>query len=206
MANGDLTETIRRRYNRFARVYDLMDGMMESKKARAWRERLWSLAEGRILEVGVGTGRNLQFYPPGASVTGIDFSPRMLEKARIRAARSGLSVDLRLMDAQAMDFPDASFDTVVATCVFCSVPDPVKGLREVRRVCRPGGKILFLEHMRSEMRVVGRLLDIINPVTVRLTGANVNRRTMDNLRAAGIEVVSVENLWLDILKLIVARP
>lgn len=206
MAGGDLTETIRRRYNRFARVYDLMDGMMESKKARAWRERLWSLAEGRILEVGVGTGRNLQYYSPGATVTGIDFSPRMLEKARAKARQLGISADLRLMDAQAMEFPDASFDAVVATCVFCSVPDPVKGLREVRRVCRPGGKILFLEHMRSEMRVVGRLLDIINPVTVWLTGANVNRRTIDNLRAAGIETVSVENLWLDILKLIVARP
>ena len=178
-----------------------------------WRRQLWTHASGKILEVGTGTGRNQPFYPEGAEVTAIDLSPAMLERARLRLEqlrREGrlraASVDLREMDAQAMEFPDRSFDTVLATCVFCTVPDPVAGMREMRRVCKPDGKILLLEHMRSERRGWGSLLDALDPLTARIVGTHVNRRTMDNLAAAGIRVERVENLMLDILRLIVARP
>ncbi len=198
------TEIIRRRYDRVALIYDLMEG--PGGVMNRWRRALWSRASGRVLEVGVGTGRNMPYYPPGVQVTAIDFSPRMLERARKRAARLGLGVDLRLMDAQQMDFPDGSFDTVVTTCVFCSVPDPVLGLREVRRVCRPDGQVLLLEHVRSRMPLVGELLDILNPITTLLIGVNINRDTVGNIRRAGLVIVEEKDLWLDILKEIVARP
>lgn len=202
----DRTELIRKKYNRFARFYDLAEGMMESRRMTNWRRELWEGARGDVLEVGVGTGRNMRFYPPGARVTAIDFSPRMLERARRRAGDAGINVDLRLMDAQRMEFPDDSFDTVIATCVFCSVPDPVQGLREIRRVCRPDGRVFLLEHMRSEYPVIGGLMDVFNPVSVGLLGVNINRRTLVNIEAAGLQIVEVRNLVADIVKKIIASP
>lgn len=202
----DRTELIRRKYNRFARFYDLGEGMMESRRMTNWRRELWEGARGDVLEVGVGTGRNMRFYPPGARVTAIDFSPRMLERARRRAGDAGIKVDLRLMDAQRMEFPDDSFDTVIATCVFCSVPDPVQGLREIRRICRPDGRVFLLEHMRSEYPVIGGLMDVFNPVSVGLLGVNINRRTLANIEAAGLQIVEVRDLVMDIVKKIIASP
>lgn len=212
------TELIRRRYNRLAPYFDAMEACMGGGRMDRWRERIWALAARpgagpEALEVGVGTGKNMPFYPPGVRVTGIDFSPAMLERAQRRLARLRASgqlraddVELRLMDAQRMEFPDASFDTVVATCVYCSVPNPVLGLREMGRVCKPDGKILLLEHMRTERPVLGMLMDWLNPVTVGLTGVNINRRTMDNIAAAGLHVERVDYLMSDIVRLIVARP
>jgi len=203
--NEDRTAAIRRQYDRTSDSYDFYMGLAERILGR-WRARLWRDARGRILEVGVGTGLNLPYYPPGSEVTAVDLSPGMLARARQRAAALGMSVDLRLGDAEHLEFPDASFDTVVATLVFCSVPDPVRGLREVRRVCRPGGRVLLLEHMRSDRPVVGWLLDVLNPMALRMGGENINRRTLDNIRAAGLEIVEVENLWSDIFRRIVATP
>ncbi len=181
-------------------------GIAEKRVVGRWRARLWSGAQGRVLEVGVGTGLNIPYYPPGTEVTAVDLSPGMLARARRRAAAMGVPVDLRLGDAERLDFLDASFDTVVATFVFCSVPDPVQRLREVRRVCRPGGRVLLLEHMRSDRAVVGWVLDVLNPLAVRMGSENINRRTLDNIRAAGLEIVEVENLWSDIFRRIVATP
>ncbi len=197
------TDLTRRRYDRNARFYDFMErgGSMDR-----WRERLWPRVRGpRVLEVGVGTGRNLAFYPRGVQVTGVDLSPRMLERARRKAAQLGLEVDLREADAQALPFPDASFDTVVATCVFCSVPDPVLGLRELRRVLVPGGQLLTLDHVLSSRPGLRQAMHLANPLVVRLTGANIDRETVANVRQAGFEDVQVEDLWLDVMKLIEAR-
>lgn len=106
-----------------------------------------------------------------------------------------------------MDFTDSSFDAVVATFVFCSVPDPVLGLSEARRVCKPGGKVVLLEHMRAENDFLGRIMDLINPVIVRLWGANINRRTVENVSKAGLEIEKMERLSSSgIVKLIIARP
>lgn len=206
MIDERATALTRARYQRLAPLYDLMEGMAE-RRYRPWREKLWAMATGpRVLEVGVGTGKNMPHWPKGTQMTAIDLTPGMLDIAHRRAPELGLNADLRLGDAQALDLPDASFDTAVATFVFCSVPDPVLGLSELARVVRPGGQVLLLEHMRSANSTLGALMDFINPLVVRLMGANINRPTVANVWASGLEIESVEDLWLGgIFKLIVAR-
>jgi len=205
MIDQRATEQRRRRYDRVAPFYDLME-MTGNGQMRLWSEKLWAqVPPAKVLEVGVGTGKNFEYHPTGAHMTGIDFSSRMLGRARQRAAQLGEPIELRQMDAQAMEFPDASFDAAAATCVFCSVPDPVLGLQEVKRVVKPGGRVFLMEHMRHANPIVGKLMDILNPL-VRLMGPDINRRTLDNIRAAGLEIEHVENLGMGgISKLIVAR-
>jgi ubiquinone/menaquinone biosynthesis C-methylase UbiE len=196
---------VRRRYDRIAPLYDTLQKPMGSVLAR-WREELLGQAIGRVLEVGVGTGTSLSCYAEGVRLTGIDFSARMIRKARQRTARNGLrGVTLAVMDAEEMSFPDDSFDTVVSMCVFCSVPHPDRGLREIRRVCRPGGRLLMLEHVRSEGPIAGPLMDLINPLPFNLYGASINRRTVETLRGAGFVDILMHDIWRDIMKMIVAE-
>lgn len=201
------TGRTRSRYRRIAPIYDLSEALAE-RRYRPWRRELWSLARGpRILEIGVGTGKNMPFYPADAEITAIDLTPAMLERARRRAAALGRAVELRLGDVQALDLPEQHFDTAVATFVFCSVPDPALGLRELGRVVKPGGRILLLEHVRSDRPVLGALMDLLNPLVVRLVGANVNRRTVETVERAGLVLEEVEDLWrAGVFKRIVARP
>lgn len=146
---------VARVYDRVAPLYDLYTSPMERMGGLEARRRLLARARGRVLEVGVGTGLGLEHYPPGVELTGLDISPRMLQRARRRAERLGRQVELVQGDAEHLDFPDDSFDTVTATCVFCSVADPVRGLRELRRVVRPDGQVLLYEHVRPRGPVMG---------------------------------------------------
>lgn len=202
---SDAQQDVTARYDRIARWYDLVDRPMDLLGGvDDRRRRLLARAHGATLEVGVGTGRNLDLYPSDADITGIDTSANMLDRARRRAARLGVPARLELADVQELPFPDATFDTVVATCVFCSVADPVAGLREVARVVRPDGRVLLLEHVRPRTRALGWLFDLINPIVRRTIGPNVNRRTEDNVARAGLHAVEIRRwgIWREI----VARP
>jgi ubiquinone/menaquinone biosynthesis C-methylase UbiE len=145
----DNTERIKKRYNRIAEFYDLFEAFMEVQMKK-WREIIWEQAKGNVLEVGVGTGKNIQYYPDRAEITAIDFSKKMLEKAKQKAKLFLKNVDLRLMDVQKLEFPNESFNTVITTCVFYSVPDPIKGLQEINRVLKKDGQLIMVEHVRSK--------------------------------------------------------
>lgn len=196
-------EKIKKRYNRAARLYDLLEAPMEIMLLKKWRIEIMKDLDGKVLEVGVGTGKNIEYYPDGLDITAIDFSEKMLERAREKARIFNKKVNLIRMDVQDLKFPDNTFDTVFTTCVFCSVPDPIKGLKEIRRVCKPTGKIIMLEHVRSERRILGLIMDILNPIVVNVYGANINRRTIENIYKSGYTNVEVTNLAGDIVKKIV---
>ena len=206
MINQPATDLTKARYDRLAPLYDRLESLME-RRARAWRKRLWDRVEpGKILDAGVGTGKNIPYYPAGAQVFGVDLSSAMLDQARQRGQRDHVEVKLREMDVQSLEFPDDSFDTAVATFVFCSVPDPILGLQELARVVKPRGKILLLEHVRLESPLLGRIMDLVNPWIVRMLGANINRQTVDNVRRAGLLVEGVEDMTTNgLVKLIMAR-
>jgi len=196
---------VKKNYNRIAKFYDLLEAPMEKGLSR-WRQKLLENAKGKTLEVGIGTGKNIPYYPEDVELTGMDFSEKMLAKARKRVEILGDrdSISLELMDVEDMAFQTNTFDTVVTSCVFCSVPNPVQGLKEIKRVCKQGGKVLMLEHVRSDKEVIGKFMDLLNPIPLHLYGANINRETYDNILQAGFNPknIKVKNLWSDIVKLI----
>jgi ubiquinone/menaquinone biosynthesis C-methylase UbiE len=196
----DSTEKIKKRYNRVAKIYDVLENPMEMMALKEWRIEVMKELKGKVLEIGVGTGKNIEYYPQDIDITAIDFSEKMLEKAYEKARKFHKKVKLLNMDAQNMDFPDNTFDAIFTTCVFCSVPDPILGLKEMRRVCKPKGKIIMIEHVRSEKKVLGVIMDILNPIVVNTYGANINRKTVDNINSAEFINVTVANLFSDIVK------
>lgn len=203
MRGNEATSLTQKRYDRQAGLFDFWEAPIEALAFKRLRKRLWSEVHGeRILEVGVGTGKNLPYHPEGSRSVAVDLSPRMLRHAARKADRLGRDVDLVLADAQRLPFRDGAFDAAAATFVFCSVPDPVLGLREVRRVVRQDGGLHLLEHVRSRNPIVGKLMDWTNPLWVRVSGANVNRDTVGNVRRAGFELDGVESRMFGILKLI----
>lgn len=187
-------------YDRLARFYDLMEAPMDRMGGTVRRRRVLSSARGRVLEVGIGTGLNLERYPAGVELTGLDISGNMLQRARRRARTLGRRIQLEQADAELLPHPDGVFDTVTATCVYCSVEDPVQGLREIRRVVRATGRVLLLEHVRPRNPLLGLLFDVLSPLTRRLIGPEINRRTEENIRAAGLEIVRVRRsgIWREI--------
>jgi len=195
------------RYDRQARWYDVAVAPMEALAFLGLRRRLWSAVDGsrRVLEIGVGTGRNLAHYPKASRIVALDLSPQMLKRAARKATRSGRSVDLLLADTQHLPFKDGVFDIVLATLVFCSVPDPVRGLAEAARAVRSDGQVVLLEHVRAKNGVLGKAMDALNRLTAR-GGEYVNRDTAANVKKAGLEILREERHRMGIVKLLQARP
>ena len=196
-ANADELEVVRRRYDRIAAVYDPLEWMMELR-FRRWRRLLWArVGPGRVLELGVGTGKNIPYYPEGADVVAVDISEKMLAEARRRASSLDHDVRLELADAQALPYPDDSFDTVVGTFVFCSIPEPELALAEARRVLRPGGRLLLLEHVLSKNPILRRLMRWFDPIPYWIWGAHINRDTVTTVQRGGFVDVRAQPRSLD---------
>lgn len=195
-------------YERNARYYDAMELLFERARIAELRPRLLAGLGGDVLELGVGTGKSFSHYPrtPSLRVTAVDTTEGMLRVARQKTESLPFPVDLRRGDAQALPFDDASFDAVVASFVFCSVADPLRGLREARRVLKHGGELRLLEHQRPAIAWLAQLFDLANPLIVRVMGANINRSTQANVALAGLDDVHAEPLdRAGILRLIRAR-
>jgi len=199
------TERIRRLYEKEAPKYDRQMRFFERVLFGGGREWVCSQVEGEVLEIAAGTGRNLGHYPEGAKLAGIEFSPAMLEIARKRAESLGREIDLRIGDAQALDFPDASFDTVACTLALCTIPDDRRAVAEVKRVLRPGGRFLLLEHVRSPVASVRMGQRVLEPLTLRFEGDHLLREPLDHLRAEGFEIDQVLRSKLGIVERIAAR-
>lgn len=194
------------KYNRISPIYELIDLPLELLFFRKWREEALSGLSGKVLEVGVGTGRNLKYYPSGCSVTGIDNSKGMLEHAREKAANMR-NVTLLLMDAEHMEFPDNSFDYVVITFVLCTIPDPVKALKEMRRVLKSSGELIALEHVHSSYPLIALFEDLINPFLFFLLGDHTTRHTLKNIEEAGFTVKEAKKMaFKDVFRKIRAKP
>lgn len=193
-------------YDKLAKVYDLIFGPTLHPGRLQAIDRMDIQAGERVLEVGVGTGINLSLYPREADVTGIDFSSSMLEKARERAARPDAApVRLLQMDAADLRFADDSFDIVYAPYLISVVPDPVKVAQEMRRVCRPGGRIIFLNHFLSPNPILSRIERLISPATIHI-GFKSDLDLPAFLAQADLKPVSIEKVnWPRIWSLVTCR-
>lgn len=191
---------VRKRWDRNARWFDWMTAMQERAPyvRETKHEMLGSLA-GTVLEVGAGTGNNFPFYGPEARVIAVDISRGMLGRARIKAADSRARVALIQADIGRLPFRDAAFATVVSTCVFCSVPEPVAALSEVGRILKPAGRFLLFEHVISRNPVLAFFMHLMNPMA-RLLGPEINRDTAANLLQAGFRILAEKNVRFDIFK------
>jgi len=188
------TETARQRrvWDKSAPSYDKQIAFFEKIWFGGGREWLGARAEGRILEVGIGTGLNLPHYPPDATITGVELSPAMLAIARKRAADLGRDVDLHEGDAERLPFGDASFDTVVCALALCTIPHPAAAIDEMRRVLVPGGRLLLLDHIASTWPPIYAAQWLLERLTIRAAGEHFTRRQRPLVEAAGFEVVEVE--------------
>ncbi len=200
--NSEENQRIKNQYDKIAGGYDAVDWFIPA----AWRRKATRLAYGRVLEVGIGTGLNLPFYLDSCQeIFGIDVSPGMLDRASERASLCKAPVKLEVMDVQELPLDSGNFDCVLAAFVFCTVPDPFKGLRECHRVLKPGDKLILLEHMGSDKRLLRWLMNWLNPLAVMLMGDHINRNTAGMVAEAGFKTQTTENLLGDVVRLIVAE-
>jgi ubiquinone/menaquinone biosynthesis C-methylase UbiE len=182
--------------------YDLLAYGPERRWAPDKRD-IFANMHGKVLFVAVGTGQDIHCFPPGRNIIGIDISPRMLAKAKTRAANYAGFLDLRVMDIHKLEFPDHSFDQIVTSCTFCSVPNPVAALTALRRVLKAGGMLYMFEHTGSHVFPFNLMLDVMTPLWKPI-GPEMNRDTVANVEKAGFEIQQVNNIYLDVVKTIIA--
>ncbi len=197
---------IQEKYRSAAPRYDVAMRPLDYVVLRRWRRFLIGRAAGRVLEVACGTGVNLQYYPDRTSPVLVDLSPDMLSIARKRATDLSMMVESFVMDAARLEFPTASFDTVVSSLGTCSFPDPVASLTEMSRVCRPGGQILLLEHGRSTAPLLAAIQDRYAAPWASRTGCRWNHDVLGLISRAGMKPVMVKTSLWGIVCCVVATP
>jgi len=191
----------------FVRLYDPLMVPIEWLATRRRRRAVVADAEGLVLEVGAGTGFNLPHYRRAQRVVATDLDLAMLTQARPKLRRSPVPITLVIADAEALPFPDGAFDTVVATCVFCTIPDPEAAFRELRRVLRPSGEVRLLEHVRAASPHVARLQDRLTPAWSRIAGGcRLNRNTLQSARAAGFSATVLHSSFGGVVLRALLRP
>ncbi|OUM87883.1 MAG: methyltransferase type 11 [Bacillus thermozeamaize] len=191
----------------FPKLYDHLMEPLERSGLRRIRQQLLKEAQGKVLEIGSGTGANFPFYDPVRvqCVIAVEPAEQMRRRSLAKIEQAAVPVDVVAAGAENLPFPDAFFDTVVGTLVFCTIPDPEKALQEVRRVCKPGGKVLIFEHVRLESPFLARLQDLLTPVWKRLCdGCHLNRNTLQLVRRSGLQVKRVESFYRDLFLVIEA--
>jgi ubiquinone/menaquinone biosynthesis C-methylase UbiE len=204
-AANEQTAKVLRAWEKTAPSYDKQIAFFEKIQFGGGREWLGARAQGRVLEVAIGTGLNLPHYPVDATVTGIELSPAMLAIAKQRAADLGRDVDLHTGDAEALPYDEAAFDTVVCALSLCTIPDPAAAIGEMKRVLVPGGRLLLLDHIGSTWPPIYAAQWLLERLTIRAAGEHFTRRQRPLVLAAGFEIVEVERLKAGAIERILAR-
>lgn len=198
-------EKVRRSWAKQAPRYDKMIGFFERRLFGDHRRWACSRATGETLEVAVGTGLNIEHYPQHATLTGIDLSSEMLAIAHKRAAALGRDIDLREADAHRLPFDDATFDSVVCTYSLCNIPDPHRAVTEMKRVLRPDGKLILVDHIRSAVKPIFWLQRAVEFFTRRLEGEHMTRRPLEYVKAEGFEVQERDRMRAGIVERLVGK-
>jgi ubiquinone/menaquinone biosynthesis C-methylase UbiE len=191
------------KWDKAAPTFDIMAGRGAENRWRPFKQELFKHMDGRILFLALGTGLDIPTFPSGKTITAIDLSPGMLKVAQPRIAAYDGEIQAQVMDVHDMSFEDNSFDQVFTSCTFCSVPRPVDGLRQLRRVLKPGGELFMFEHTGSRYYPFKIMMDFMTLLT-RKIGPEMNRTTVANVEAAGFQLREVNNLFLDVVKVIKA--
>jgi ubiquinone/menaquinone biosynthesis C-methylase UbiE len=206
MAVNFTSREIAEKYNRFARWYDWLEAIPDLLGLRLLRRRLLQPASGRILEVAVGTGKNLPYDPEGSRIIAVDISLEMLKVARRRAVKSSINSWFVLADAESLPFRDKSFDTAVSALSACTFPNPARVFQEMARVCRTDGKILLLEHGRSDQEWLGRWQDRHADQFAKRFCCHWNRDPLRVIRDAGLKITQGRRNFFGIFHRIEAEP
>ncbi len=201
----DRTSRWQRYWDRKSTTYDKEIGVLDRRLFGDSRRWACSQATGQVLEVAIGTGLNLPFYPGDVAVTGLDLSERMLDLARLRSRELGRDVTLRQGTAHALPFDDTSFDTVVCTLGLCAIPDHEAAVGEMVRVLRPGGRLILVDHVAGSSRLTRGVQWLVERITVPLAGEHFLRRPLHLVRARGLEVEQLQRFKLGLVERLVAR-
>jgi len=201
MSTGEIRDTYADRASWFARL-DWLDRLVTGR----YREPLFSTASGRVLDVACGTGVNFPYLPADVDLVGVDLSPEMLAGAREQLDGLELDGELHEMDAQKLAFENDSFDTVISSLSTCTFPDPVAALREMDRVCKPNGRILLLEHGRSDVGVIAKLQDWRADAHYASMGCRLTQEPMEHVAAADLRVCEVRTALFGIVTAVEAEP